>query len=330
MAVLTLLAAIVATQAAGVPFRDPDHVAARRLALAGVLVLLLVALDIAVRAIRRSRSLAALPGAMRSVRSERWPTARSLAVGGGLVSFYLSYLAYRNLKSVVPLLRPGELFDRQLGDLDRAFFGGHDPGELLHTVLGTGISAQLLSAVYMSFFVFIPLSLCVALVFSDDLPGGLFFVTALSVNWAVGAASYFLLPSLGPIYAAPDVFADLATSPATHLQNLLLAERLEFLNAPSAAGAAQSIGAFASLHTSIVFTAAVAAHLLGARRGLKIALWGLVALTVTATIYLGWHYVADDLGGVVIAVFALAVARALTGVEVRVPRRAPVREASTA
>jgi membrane-associated phospholipid phosphatase len=34
---------------------------------------------------------------------------------------------------------------------------------------------------------------------------------------------------------------------------------------------------------------------------------------VLSTIYFGWHYILDDLAGAVIAVMALAFARALTG-----------------
>ena len=68
---------------------------------------------------------------------------------------------------------------------------------------------------------------------------------------------------------------------------------------------------------SIFVTAALAAHLLGLRRSVKVVAWVLVALTVAATIHLGWHYVVDDFGGVAIAVLALAIARALTGIDLR-------------
>ena len=121
-------------------------------------------------------------------------------------------MAYRNLKAIVPLLRPDDLFDRQLADLDRSLFAGHDPAALLHTVLGVGIPTQILSTAYAAFIVFLPLSLAVALVFSRGICGpGIFYATALSVNWVLGAASYFLLPSLGPVYAQPEDF--LAASP---------------------------------------------------------------------------------------------------------------------
>jgi len=321
VAVVTVLTALLATHAAGLPLRDPDHVAGERLVVAACLVAVLVGLDIVIRAGRRSGKLRPSRAAIRRVQRERWTPARGLGVGSALVSFYVTYMAYRNLKSVVPLLRPGELFDRQLADLDRSLFGGNDPAALLHTLLGTEIPTHLLSTVYMLFFAFVPVSLALALVFSPDLQGGLFYVTAQSINWVLGAASYFLLPSLGPIYVEPAAFAHLPPSEVTHLQDVLLGQRLEFLHDPAAAGAAQSIGAFASLHVSIFFTAAVAAHLLGLGRRLKMGVWVLLALTVAATIYFGWHYVLDDLGGLIIGVMALALARALTGVDLRTARR---------
>ena len=80
-----------------------------------------------------------------------------LAVGGALISFYATYMAYRNLKSIVPLLRPDDLFDRQLADLDRGLFAGNDPAELLHALLGTGVPTHVLSAAYVAFIVFLPL-----------------------------------------------------------------------------------------------------------------------------------------------------------------------------
>jgi len=321
VAVVTLVAALLATHSAGVPLRDPDNVAGRRLVWVVCLVMLLVGLDVVVRAARRSGTLTPSRAAMQSIRRERWSWPRGMAVGSALVSFYVSYLAYRNLKSVVPLLRPGELFDRQLADFERAVFGGNDPAALLHSLLGTGVQTQVLSIVYVLYIVFVPVSLALALVFSPDLRGGLFYATAMSINWPLGAASYLLLPALGPVYAEPAGFAHLPASDASNLQGVLLDQRLEFLRDPVAAGAAQSIAAFASVHISMIFTAAVAAHLLGLARRLRIGLWLLLAATTAATIYLGWHYVIDDVAGVLIGLIALALALALTGFKLRTARR---------
>ena len=321
VAIATMATALLATGEAGVPLRDPDNVTGNRLVMALSLILALFAIDIVARAWRRSEGRGPTWSALVEVRREQWTLHRWLAVGGAIAAFYVTYLAYRNLKSVVPLLRPDELFDRQLAGFDRGLFFGHDPAALMHDALGTGLATHAFSFTYMLFFLFIPGTLAVALVFSRNLHGGLFYATALSLNWLLGAASYFLLPSLGPIYAEPAAFSALAGTDAGRLQAVLLEQRAEFLHDP-ALGTAQSIGAFASLHVSIFVTAALATHLLGLPRTIKAIAWVLVALTVGATIHLGWHYVADDFGGVAIAVLALALARLLTGIDLRAARTA--------
>jgi len=305
VAAVTLLTALIVTNEAGVPLRDPSGVSLMRFVSAAALVALLVGGDIA---FRRGRA--------------RWTAVRALAVGSALVSFYVTYLAYRNLKSVVPLLRE-ETFDGRLADLDRSLFAGNDPAELLHSLLGSGVSAYVLSGVYEAFFVFVPVAIAFALVVLPDLRAGLFLTTALAINWALAAGSYFILPSLGPIYVTAADFAHLPVTGVSGLQEALIDARMEFLRDPSAGGAAQSIGAFASLHVSIFFTAALATHLLGLGRFVKIGVWTLFALIVVATVYFGWHYVLDDLGGLIVAVAALALAWALTGIDLRTARRRP-------
>jgi hypothetical protein len=321
VALLAFTAALIATDAAGIPIRDPDHVAGRRLFGVFWMVGLLIVLDVVVRAARRSHRTIPPLAAVAAVWRERWTLRRGIAVGTALLSFYATYLAYRNLKSVVPLLRPGDLFDHQLGTIDTTILFGHDPAMLMHSMFGTGaISTQAFSSMYMIFFAFIPATLAFALVFSPNLQAGLFYATAQSLNWVLGAASYFVLPSLGPVYAEPGAFAAIRGTGATRLQEILMQQRLEFLHDPLV-GSAQSIAAFSSLHVSIFFTGALAAHVLGLRRSLKAGAWFLLALTTAATIYLGWHYIVDDIGGLAIGAMAVLLARALTGFELGSARR---------
>jgi membrane-associated phospholipid phosphatase len=228
-------------------------------------------------------------------------------------------MAYRNLKAIVPLLRPGDSFDAQLADADRAIFAGHDPAALLHTLIGTGLATHVLSAFYVAFIVFLPLTIGLALVFATDLRPALFYVTAQSINWVLGIGSYFLLPSLGPIYFEPGAFADLPGSEVTRLQGVLMQQRVDFLADPST-GTPQSIAAFASLHISMSFTAALAATMLGLGRRLQAALWVWVAITTVGTVYLGWHYFVDDIAGVAMGAAALVLARAFTGIDLRAER----------
>ena len=167
---------------------------------------------------------------------------------------------------------------------------------MLHSLIGTGISAHILSTFYVAFIVFLPLSLGLALVFSERLQVSLFYATALSIGWVLGAASYFLLPSLGPVYVDPSTFGSLPHTEVTHLQQMLLDQRVGFLDDPTG-GTPQAIAAFASLHIAMSFTALLAAYMLDLGRRVKQALWIWLALTFIATVYLGWHYAVDDLAG---------------------------------
>jgi membrane-associated phospholipid phosphatase len=319
VAVATVVGGAIATDSVDLPLRDPDHVAALYLCLVGLGVAVLVGLDVALRARKRAGGGWPSRAVMAAVRRERWTPARCIAAGLALVGFYATYMAYRNLKAIVPLLRPGDNFDAQLADFDRGMFGGNDPAELLHTLLGTGAVTHILSAFYVAFIVFLPLTIGLALVFSTDLRPALFYVTAQSINWVLGIGSYFLLPSLGPIYFDPGAFADLPGSEVTRLQGVLMQQRVDFLADP-ATGTPQSIAAFASLHISMSFTAAAAALLLGLGRRLQLALWIWVGITTVGTVYLGWHYFVDDLAGVVMGAVALALARAFTGLDLRAER----------
>jgi membrane-associated phospholipid phosphatase len=316
VALVILVVAFVCTREAGLPVRDPDHVAALYMALVGFGVALLVGLDILIRAARGAGTFPPPRAELLRVRRERWTRARCVAAGSALVGFYVSYMAYRNLKSIVPLLRPDVNFDRELAEWDRGLFAGHDPAALLHELLGTGVTTHVLSAAYVAFIVFLPLTIGVSLVFARDLRAGLVYTTAQSINWLLGAASYFLLPALGPIYAYPAWFSELPPSEVTRLQGVLLDQRVAFLQDP-AGSTPQAVAAFISLHISMSFTAALAAHLLGAGRRLRIALWTWLAVTTVGTVYLGWHYFVDDLAGVVFGALALALAAALSGIDLR-------------
>jgi membrane-associated phospholipid phosphatase len=249
---------------------------------------------------------------MHEVVGERWTVHRAAIALIGLVSFYVTYASYRNLKSFLPILTDG-LHDRSLLELERVAALGVDPATILHQVLGTGVAAYALSVVYMFFLIFIPISLGAALIWSRDLHRGLWYVTALGINWILGTAVYFLLPTMGPVFVEPTLFAALPTTGVSELQAVLLAERAEVLAGPQATEAIGGIAAFPSLHVSIAFTAAAIASLVGLPRWASTSLWGFFGLTTVATIYFGWHYVVDDVAGVAIGAVAVWAGALATG-----------------
>lgn len=312
-------AAVLVAAVEGLPVRDPDDSIVGpsyiRLPLIAVTCFLV---DVVVRCLRRG-GLAGWRARIPEVVRERWPARRVRLVLIGLGSWYLAYVGFRNLKSYVPFVRP-DMMDDELGRLDRTLALGRDPANVLHDLLGTGVVAHLMSTTYVAWIVFVTLSLVVALFWTSNVRTGCWYVTAVAVNWALGVAVYYLVPSVGPIYARPGLFADLPETHVTSLARSWMEDRTEMLADPSGAEALQTVAAFASLHVSVMVTAALVALMIRLRPVVvQWALWLFLLLNVLATVYLGWHYLVDVLGGVAIGVAAVWIAAWGTGNQRRLP-----------
>ncbi|RBY94222.1 inositol phosphorylceramide synthase [Blastococcus sp. TBT05-19] len=321
VAVVSGVVAVVCALVLGQPLRDPDGFLGPTYVRLPLIAAMLLAADILPRAVRRAGSPRGIPAQIRDVARERWPWRRLRPVLIGLAAFYVTYVAYRNLKNYLPQLRP-DLVDAELAGTDRWITGGVAPAEVLHALLGTGAAAHVLSWVYLAFLVFVPASLGLALVLQGRAGHASWYVTALCLNWALGTASYYVLPSMGPIYAQPALFWDLPETGVSRLQDSLLTSRWIVLGDPDGTDRLNSIAAFASLHTSIILTAALIAQFVVASVAIRAALWAFFALTALATIYFGWHYLLDDVAGLAIAVVAVLLAAWGTGQFRR--RRTPV------
>ena len=312
LAVSSAVLAVAVALSLDLPLRDPDGIAGPAYIRLPLIVFAFFIADVLPRAGLRSRSFRGYGQALSEVVRERWTARRTTFVALGLASFYATYVAYRNLKGALPFARDG-LHDGALLRLDRAMAFGNNPSTVLHDLLGTGVSAHILSAVYLLFLAFVPLSLGASLVWARNVRTGAFYVTALCLNWLLGTLSYYLLPSLGPIFVRPKLFADLPETGVSALQRSLLESRLEVLADPVGAGAIQGIAGFASLHVSIVLTGALVVHLLRLPMVLRWAMWVFFVLTVISTIYFGWHYLVDDVAGVVIAFLAVWIGGRASG-----------------
>ena len=320
LAILSAGSAVVAAIALDLPLRDPDNAAGPMYVRLPAVVALLLAIDVLPRAYARRRGGLSFVRATRDVVLERWSRPRLELVVVGLVSFYLTYVGYRNLKAFLPFAREGTADEALLG-LDASLALGSAPATVLHELLGTGLAAHVLSLAYVAFLAFVPLSLGVALVWSRRLRSGYLYVTVLCLNWLLGALSYYLLPSLGPVFAQPQLFADLPMTHVTQLQEMLVSDRRVVLGDPQASGPGHGIAGFASLHVSIVFSAALVARLLGLDVRIRRALWAYLALTTLATIYFGWHYIVDDIAGLVIGALAVWLGALATGHPLSTPPR---------
>lgn len=316
VAAATGAAAIGMALLLGLPIRDPDGVAGPSYVRLPLILGIFFLADVLPRAVRRVNDVGHIYSSCCDVVQERWPWHRVRLVLIGLASFYVTYVGYRNLKSYLPMAR-FDRFDDWLGIADSILFLGNDPAVLLHQILGVGVAAHVLSFVYLSYLVLVPISLAAALVWNRNISLGFWYVTALCFNWALGAISYYVLPALGPIYVESENYNSLAATSVSSLQDGLWYSRLKVLFDPWATESVHGVAAFASLHVSVVFTAAYFAHRVRLHRALRVALWTYLGFTVLATVYFGWHYVVDDIAGVGIGWLSVVLGAMATGYEAR-------------
>jgi hypothetical protein len=254
-----------------------------------------------------------MPAVFRERVRTHWTKDRMVLVVTGILSFYLTYVSYRNLKSQLPfILGHGYKFDRPLFSLDRAIFLGREPAIVLHDLLGDGISAEFLSSVYLWFLPLVPLALAVWLVWSRNLGFGYWFACSQCIAWTLGTISYFALPTLGPGFQHPWLYQTVEGTSAGNLMNSLANGRVWAVNtsAPSLQNLTSTlsgVAGFASLHVAITLLVALMIQYTTTMRWLKIVFWVNTCCTAVATLYFGWHYVADDIAGVAIALVAFYV-----------------------
>ncbi len=295
------------------PLRDPDGIAGPSYVRLPLVVLIFYLVDVVPRALVANRGFRSFGATVGAYSRQRWTRNRVALVVVGLLSFYVVYVAYRNLKGFLPIARYHIRYDTVLGDLDRALAFGHDPAVVLHDVLGIGIAAHVLAYIYVFFILFVPLSLGAALVWSKNVATGFWYVTALCVNWVLGVASYYWVPSLGPFISNAKAFVDLPDTAVTSLQAALLEGRQSYLDDPHATDSVQSVAAFASLHVAVIFTAALICHYVIPNRTVRWVMWVYFVLTAISTVYFGWHYILDDIAGLAIGLLAVWIGAKATG-----------------
>lgn len=286
----------------GVPMRDPGgKMFSGRLTSALVLLVILAVVDAAVRTFRTRGPVRAVWTSLRT----RWTWQRVVIAVSGLLAYHVVYVCYRNMKSWNAF---NPLRDEELLRVDRWLFLGHSPAVLLHDILGQHDAAYVLMVTYKAFTYLVPLSVVASLVFVDRIRDGYVFLTSALWVWMLGVVSYYLLPSLGPYAEAPGEFAGLPHTGITTTQAEYLAERAQFLAHPGASDSFVSLGAFASLHVGFTCMVFLMLRYYGFRRLARV-LGAYLVVVMVATVYLGWHYVVDDIAGVTLAVMSVILGR---------------------
>jgi hypothetical protein len=310
--VMAMVAALVAWTH-HLPLRDPDGASLPTWFRLPVIVASAVLLDVLARwalLVRRNRTF--IGTSLRGVLVERWNRDQIWFTLSGLVTWYVAYVAFRNLKSFVPFVTD-RIADPELTKLDRILWFGHDPAVVLHDVLGTSWANWVMAAVYLIWIGLVPASLAIALVWTRRSSYGAWYVTAVSVDWCLGVIFYYVVPSLGPTYSSPEWFASLPRTPNSAVRDALLSDRIKVLSGPWDTGAVQTIAAFASLHVAVMLTICLTVTVMRLPLTIRVASWAFLALTCVATVYLGWHFFVDVLAGFVVGSAAFVLAARATG-----------------
>ena len=305
LAVLFASVALLRSEHVGVPCRDPDGAMFRgRLGTAAVILVALALADGLVRGLRTGPLSWSWADVGRHLR-RRWTSQRVLLVSSGLVAYHVIYVSYRNLKSWDAFNAPR---DQDLLAMERWLLLGHSPATLLHDLFGEQQAAVVLAVVYRSFTYLVPLSVVGTLALLPRVREAYVMLCSALWVWILGVASYYLVPSLGPFASAPEEFAGLRPTAITETQAEYLAERAHFLAGPQAGDAFVSISAFASLHVAFTCTVLLVARYYRWRRT-TVVLAVYLAAVMVATVYFGWHFVVDDIAGVLLALAAFTLGR---------------------
>jgi PAP2 superfamily len=271
------------------------------------------ALDVVPRSLWRSRRRrGGFLTHARAIVDEHWTRERITLVVIGLVSFYVTYVSYRNLKNYLPRFS-GQVKDPLLHSIDRTIAFGHEPAILLHDLLGETVAAHVLAVVYLLFLPIAPLSLIVYLVWARNISWGYWYATANCLCWAFGTATYYAVPSLGPAFYYVWLYNDLDNTGVKALQEGLWNSRYDVKWESGLTDSIQSVAGFASLHCAIVLTLVLITHYTVRHTWVRVTMWTYFGLTLISTLYFGWHYIADDVAGCIIAVIAVWLGALATG-----------------
>src|SRR4028119_2369314 len=135
VAALTMGLAILGSITLDRPIRDPDGVLGPSWVRLPLIVLAFFLADVVPRALQARRSSGlSLIAAGQQIRRQRWTRERVGLVGVGLGCFYVTYVAYRNLKDQLPFVRES-VTDPFLHRVDRMLMLGNEPSAVLHDVL---------------------------------------------------------------------------------------------------------------------------------------------------------------------------------------------------
>lgn len=210
----------------------------------------------------------------------------------------LMFVAFAQLKHLIPHINSA-VYDAQLLALEQAALGGRSSADLLHAFFGFG-AAPLISNFYKAYYFYLLIGISL-LIFQRNARLAQEYCAAFALMWFLGVIMVYVYPSWGPCFFTPDKFAFIADTGSGVLQQALWQAKLALEIDPKSSQALFAISGLPSLHLAVTILGSI--YIAKLSRFLGVLSWIFVALTIVSTLYLGWHYLWDDL-----AAFALVPA----------------------
>ncbi len=216
----------------------------------------------------------------------------------------IMFVEFALLKNLIPHVN-SRLFDDIFVTSERLLCGGSLCAELLVPLWG-GINPDYIGQHYKWYYPYMSLT---AFTFIAAAPRRLAqeYLCAFAALFLIGVVWIYLLPTLGPVYYVPEVFSFLNGTDIGGLQQDLWGMR-EYLRAhPGSREAVFMISGFPSLHVAVVILGSF--YLRALHWSLAALSWIFLVIIIHSTIYLGWHYILDDVGAGLLVLSCVWIAR---------------------
>lgn len=207
----------------------------------------------------------------------------------------LVFVLFIELKHLIPFLA-WRYFDDLLFDFELSLFGEGLLTKPLQTLFGV-TNAPWWSCVYTLFFPYMGILLGVFVLQRDGLLASR-FTLGFAWVWFLGILLVYLVPTLGPCFLKPELYRELPATPTSELIDQLWKGKLFVEANPRNSAGIYLISGFPSLHMAVVSYGTLMFGRVG-----RFAFWIsflFLILTTLSTLYFAWHYLIDDLGGVLL------------------------------
>lgn len=222
------------------------------------------------------------------------------AVHAAVLVFFL----FLELKHLTPHVNP-RLYDGWFVAGEEAAFGPGLAARSLQQALGPD-RAWFVSELYALFYPYLGF-LLMLMVMQRDSKLRERFLFAFALTWFIGVLAVYAVPTLGPCFVRDESVSLLPATPSRELQRQLWKHYLFVTAHPASTLGLASISAVPSLHVAIVLLGTLFIRKISRAASLVSVL--VLAATVVSTIYLGWHYLLDDVVAVPLVLVAQALSR---------------------